>query len=210
MRKKRTAIDKLPPNIKETVDDMIKSNSTYGEIVDYIKSSGNNISLSAIQRYAVNLVRSLQALQIANQNFKAINDEIENYKNTDCMEAILILLNSKLLERINSLPDEQLQNLDTTQLVKSTVALTKAMAYKKKTIYRQKVYLKMVQSFLNQPSIRQWLKKLRSYTESSRNSLMTTYPYYNLLRSPSEFDYSGGFLIPYCQKSRIFTGKTDN
>lgn len=141
MRKKRNAIDKLPSNIKETVDDMIKSNSTYGEIVDYIKSSGNNISLSAVQRYAVSLVRSLQALQIANQNFKAINEEMENYKNTDYTEAILILLNSKLLERINSLPDEQLQNLDTTQLVKSTVALTKAMAYKKKTDIQTKTLL---------------------------------------------------------------------
>lgn len=141
MRKKRNAIDKLPPNIKETVDDMIKSNSTYGEIVDYIKSTGNNISLSAVQRYAFNLVRSLQALQIANQNFKAINYEMENYKNTDCTEAILILLNSKLLERINSMPDEQLQNLDTTQLVKSTVALTKAMAYKKKTDIQTKTLL---------------------------------------------------------------------
>lgn len=84
MRKKHNAIDKLPPNIKEMVDYMITSNSTYGEIVDYIKSSGNNISFSTVQRYAVNLVRSLHALQIANQNFKAINDEIENYKNTDC------------------------------------------------------------------------------------------------------------------------------
>lgn len=120
---------------------MIKSNCTYGEIVDYIKSSGNNISLSAVQRYAVNLVRSLQALQIANQNFKAINDEMENYKNTDCTEAILILLNSKLLERINSLPNEQLQNLDTAQLVKSTVALTKAMAYKKKNDIQTKTLL---------------------------------------------------------------------
>lgn len=141
MRKKRTAIDKLPPNIKETVDDMIKSNSTYGEIVDYIKSSGNNISLSAVQRYAVNLTRSLQALRLTQENFSIINEEMEHYKNTDCTEAILILLNSKLLERINSLPDEQLQNLDTTQLVKSTVALTKAIAYKKKSDIQTKSLL---------------------------------------------------------------------
>lgn len=141
MRKKHTAIDRLPPNIKETVDDMIKSNCTYGEIVDYIKSSGNNISLSTVQRYAVNLTRSLHALRLTQENFSIINEEMEHYKNTDCTEAILILLNSKLLERINSLPDEQLQTLDTTQLVKSTVALTKAMAYKKKSDIQTKTLL---------------------------------------------------------------------
>lgn len=141
IKRRQNAIDRLPSNIKETIDGMIKSNSTYGEIVNYIKDSGYKASISTVQRYAVNLVHSLQALQIANQNFKAINDEIENYKNTDCTWAILILLNSKLLERINSLPDEQLQNLDITQLVKSTIALTKAMAYKKKNDIQTKTLL---------------------------------------------------------------------
>jgi len=147
-RKKSTAIDKLPLKVKETVDDMIKSNSTYGEIVDYIKSSGNNISLSTVQRYAVNLTRSLQTLRLTQENFSIINEEMEHYKNTDCTEAILILLNIKLLERINNLPDEQLQNLDTTQLVKSTVALTKAMSYKKKTDIQTKTLLENGADFL--------------------------------------------------------------
>ena len=38
---------------------------------------------------------------------------------------------SQLLDRINKLPDEQLQTVDIETLIKNTVALTRAVAYKK-------------------------------------------------------------------------------
>lgn len=57
--RKHYAIDKLPPKIKETVDEMIKADFTYREIMEYIQKSGNIISLSTVQRYAANLMKSI-------------------------------------------------------------------------------------------------------------------------------------------------------
>ena len=43
-KRKHYAIEKLPSDIKEAVDEMIKADFTYNEIVDYIKSTGNSVS----------------------------------------------------------------------------------------------------------------------------------------------------------------------
>ncbi len=129
--RKHYAIDKLSPEIKEIVDEMIKSNSTYQEIVDYIKSTGNNISKSAVQRYASNLIESLHTLRMIQENFSAIMEETEKYKNIDFTEPLTRLLCNRLLEQINSLSDEQIQAIDTETLIKNTIALTRAVAYKR-------------------------------------------------------------------------------
>ena len=47
MRRRHSIIDKLPAEIKETVDEMVRANFTYRDIVDYIKSTGNDISLAS-------------------------------------------------------------------------------------------------------------------------------------------------------------------
>lgn len=130
-KRKHYAIEKLHPDIKEAVDEMIKADFTYKEIVDYIKSTGSNISKSAVQRYAANLMQSLQTLRMAQENFKAIMEETEKYKNVDFTEPLTRLLCSRLLEQINSLSDEQVQKIDIETLTKNAVALTRAVAYKK-------------------------------------------------------------------------------
>ncbi len=130
-KRKHYAIEKLHPDIKEAVDEMIKADFTYREIVDYIKSTGNNISKSAVQRYASNLMESLQSLRMAQENFRVIMDETERYKNVDFTEPLTRLLCSQLLEQISKLPDEQIQTADIETLIKNTVALTRAVAYKK-------------------------------------------------------------------------------
>ena len=55
-KRKHYAIEKLHPDVKEAVDEMIKADFTYREIVDYIKKTGNSVSKSAVQRYALNLL----------------------------------------------------------------------------------------------------------------------------------------------------------
>lgn len=107
IKKRQNVIDRLPPDVKEKVDDMIKSNCKYYEI-----------------------------------------EEMEHYKNTYCIEAILMLLNNKILERINNFSDEQIQELDTTELVKSVVALTRAISYRKKSDIQTKTVLKNGAEFL--------------------------------------------------------------
>jgi len=58
-------------------------------------------------------------------------DETERYKNVDFTEPLTRLLCSQLLEQISKLPDEQIQTTDIETLIKNTVALTRAVAYKK-------------------------------------------------------------------------------
>lgn len=130
-KRKHYAVEKLPSDIKEAVDEMIKADFTYNEIVEYIKRTGNSISKSAVQRYASNLMESLHTLRMAQENFSAIMDETEKYKNVDFTEPLTRLLCSRLLEQINKLSDEQVQTIDIETLIKNTVALTRAVAYKR-------------------------------------------------------------------------------
>lgn len=77
-KRRKYAIEKLNPEIKEKVNDMIRANYTYHDIVEYIKRTGNSISYSSVQRYASNLIQTLQTLRIINENFRAIAEETSN------------------------------------------------------------------------------------------------------------------------------------
>ena len=50
--RKHSIIDGLPTDLKEAVEEMIKDNFTYREIVEYIRKQGFEISQSSVQRYA--------------------------------------------------------------------------------------------------------------------------------------------------------------
>ena len=131
MRRRHSIIDKLPAEIKETVDEMVRANFTYRDIVDYIKSTGNDISLASVGRYAANLNETVRSIRLAQENFRAIMEETERHPNLDATDGILCILSNQLLEAVNSLPEEQLQSADLNSLIKNSVALTKAVAYKK-------------------------------------------------------------------------------
>ena len=131
MTRKHSIIDKLPAEIKDTVDEMVRANFTYRDIVDYIKSTGNDISLASVGRYAANLNETVRSIRMAQENFRAIMEETERHPNLDATDGILCILSNQLLEAVNSLPEEQLQSADLNSLIKNSVALTKAVAYKK-------------------------------------------------------------------------------
>lgn len=130
--RKHSIIDGLPSDLREAVDEMIKTNFTYHEIVEYIRKNGIEISISSVQRYASNLNATLESLRLAQENFRAVMEETEKYKNLDVTDGILRLLSNQVFQAINNLPDEQAQNVDFETLMKSAVALTRAVAYKKK------------------------------------------------------------------------------
>lgn len=139
--RKHSIIDGLPSELKEAVDEMIKSNFTYHEIVDYIKSNGVNISISSVQRYASKLEVTLQSLRMAQENFRAIMEETEKYPNLDITDGILRLLSSQILEAVNKMPEEMLKETDFEALFKNAIALTKAVAYKKNVDIKNKSIL---------------------------------------------------------------------
>ena len=130
--RKHSIIDGLPSELKDAVDEMIKSDFTYHEIVDYIRKNGVEISMSSVQRYASSLNETLQSLRLAQENFRAVMEETEKYKNLDVTDGILRLLSNQVFQAINQIPKEQVQNIDFETLMKNAVALTRAVAYKKK------------------------------------------------------------------------------
>lgn len=130
--RKHSIIDGLPSELKDSVDEMIKSDFTYHEIVDYIRKNGVEISMSSVQRYASSLNETLQSLRLAQENFRAVMEETEKYKNLDVTDGILRLLSNQVFQAINQIPEEQVQNTDFETLMKNAVALTRAVAYKKK------------------------------------------------------------------------------
>lgn len=130
-RRKHSKIDKLEPEVKATVDEMIKTGAYYREIVEYIRSHGISISLAAVGKYAKNLMSTLDALRMSQENFRAIMEETERYPDLDMTDGILRLLCNQMLEAIGKLPEERLENIDFDTLSKNAVALTRAAAYKK-------------------------------------------------------------------------------
>ena len=110
---------------------MIKSGAYYREIVEYIKSNGINVSVASVGRYAKNLMSTLDALRLSQENFRTIMEETEKYKNLDVTDRILRLLSNQVFQAINNLPKEQVREICFDTLMKNAVALTKATAYKK-------------------------------------------------------------------------------
>lgn len=130
--RKHSIIDGLPNDLKEAVDEMIKADFTYREIVDYIKKNGVEISQSSVQRYASGLSQTLQSLRLAQENFRAVMEETEKYPNLDVTDGVLRLLSNQIFQSINNFDTEQLSEVDFETLMKNAVALTRAIAYKKK------------------------------------------------------------------------------
>lgn len=62
--RRHSIIDGLEPDIKETVDEMIRAGFTYREIVDYIKDTGTEISIGSVHRYVKHFRESLERLYI--------------------------------------------------------------------------------------------------------------------------------------------------
>ena len=106
-RRKHSIIDGFPTDLKDAVDEMIKSDFTYREIVNYIKRQGFEISQSSVQRYASSLNATLQSIRMTQENFRAIMDETEKYPNLDATDGILWLLSGQIFNAINDLDPEK-------------------------------------------------------------------------------------------------------
>lgn len=137
--RKHSIIDKLPPEIKDTVEEMVKANFTYREILEYLDEVGHPVSYSTVQRYASNLMETIQSIRLAQENFRAIMAETEKYSNLDVADGILRLLASQMLEAINQMPEEEIQSTSFDKLSKNAVALTRAVAYKRNIDLKDKL-----------------------------------------------------------------------
>lgn len=141
-KRKHYAIDKLPVEVRATVDEMIKADFTYKEISEFIRSTGHDISVSAIQRYSSNLMQSLLALRMSQENFSAIMQEMETYSGVDFTEPLVRLLCAQLLTHINKLSEA---DIAPEEVIKQTIALIRAVTYKKTSDFERADVVKQVE-----------------------------------------------------------------
>lgn len=134
-------ISRLEPAVRETVDEMIKTGAYYRDIADYIRSHGISISVAAVGKYAKNLMSTLDALRMTQENFRIIRDEMDRCPELDITDGILQLLSNQLLDAINKMSDEKLSELDFESVAKNAVALTRAAAYKRNIDIKNKEIL---------------------------------------------------------------------
>lgn len=126
-------IDKLPPDLKETVDQMLISGQTYREIVSYLAENGEQLSRAAVSRYAQRFLAGVQQLRIAQENFRMILTETERYPELDHSEALLRLTTQKVFDAIAGLDETQMEDISAEKLLRQATALSRAVIYKKKS-----------------------------------------------------------------------------
>ena len=141
--RKHSRIDKFEPELKETVDEMIKSGSTYREIVDYIKSHGISISLSAVGSYAKNLITTVNDLRITQETFRAVMEETERYPDLDTTEGILRIASARLLDAVSRMPETEISSRDMEMLIRNSSALARAVAAKKRADVQNKEIIEL-------------------------------------------------------------------
>lgn len=126
-------IDKLPSDLKDTVDQMLVSGQTYREIVAYLAENGEKLSQAAVSRYAARFLANAQQLRIAQENFRMILTETERYPELDPAEAILRIASQKVFDALSNLNDSQFEDVSAEDLLRQATALSRAVVYKKKS-----------------------------------------------------------------------------
>ena len=81
--RKHSKIDALDPALRETVEQMLLSGSTYSEIVDFLGANGVGISVASVCRYARAYQAEVQMLNMAQENFRRMMDELDKRGLTD-------------------------------------------------------------------------------------------------------------------------------
>ena len=130
--RKHSKIDHLPPDLKSAVDMMLQGDSTYADVVNFIRdNAGIEISTSAVWRYANGLNATVQELRLIQENMRVISEEMDRHPNLDTSEAISRLLSYQMITALQNVPEEQWQDIKLDKLLSNATALMKAVSYKK-------------------------------------------------------------------------------
>ena len=131
-RRSTVKVDRLPSTHKDTVEQMLLEGLPYREIVEYLKEQGHVMYQMAICTYAKKYLAEVQMLNIAQENFKMMMDEIDKYPNLDTTEGIVRVLSSYLFTAITSQDESAWKGMKPDKLLRETNALIRAAAYKKR------------------------------------------------------------------------------
>ncbi len=130
--RKHSKIDALPQEHKSTVEQMLLAGYRYWEIQNYLTENGYNVSLAAICRHAQHFDADVETLTIANENFKAMMQELERCPDLDTTEAIVRLTSQNLFKALANTSEEDWQDIKPQELMKQATGLVRAAAYKKR------------------------------------------------------------------------------
>lgn len=125
-------IDRLPDELRETVNQMLLAGRYYQEIVEYLRDHEVTLSQMAVCRYAQRYMTTVRELQMSQENMKYIMEEIGKYPGLDFSEAILRVAGQNLFTALTSLPEEAWEGMDPQKLIKEAGGLVRAAGYKKR------------------------------------------------------------------------------
>ena len=126
--RKHSKIDALDPALRETVEQMLLSGSTYSEIVDFLGANGVGISVASVCRYARAYQAEVQMLNMAQENFRRMMDELDKYPDLDTTEAIIRLTSQNLLTALANTSEEDWQGVSIDKMLREANALVRAAA----------------------------------------------------------------------------------
>ena len=125
-------VDRLPPELKDTVEQMLLTGCTYKEIVAFLKANGEEMSQMAICTYARKYLATVEMINVAQSNFSMLMDEMNRYPDLDTSEALIRLASHHVLNALTNVDEEQMKEVPIEKLIKETNGLIRAAAYKKR------------------------------------------------------------------------------
>ena len=78
-RRSTGKVDRLPPDLKDTVEQMLLTGCTYKEIVAFLKENGEEMSQMAVCTYARKYLATVEMINVAQSNFSMLMDEMNRY-----------------------------------------------------------------------------------------------------------------------------------
>lgn len=131
-RRSTGKVDRLPPELKDTVEQMLLTGCTYREIVAFLKENGEEMSQMAVCTYARKYLATVEMINVAQNNFSMLMDEMNRFPDLDTSEALIRLASHHVLNALTNLDEEQMKEVPVDKLIRQTNALIRAGAYKKR------------------------------------------------------------------------------
>lgn len=125
-------VDRLSPELKDTVEQMLLTGRTYREIVEYLEEHGETMSQMAVCTYAKKYMATVEMVNVAQSNFSMLMDEMNRYPDLDTSEALIRLSSHHVMSALTSIDEEQMKDVPVEKLIRETNGLIRAAAYKKR------------------------------------------------------------------------------
>ncbi|MCL2462030.1 MAG: DUF3486 family protein [Defluviitaleaceae bacterium] len=130
--RKHNKIYNLPKDIRATVDDMLLDTTVnYSQISEWLKKKGQDISRSAVGRYALDTNKLANRLVEAQQQVRELVRLTKDTDGENLTEAGIQFMTHKLTEKI-AMADQEIDDMDITDAMRVMADISRTKAYKDK------------------------------------------------------------------------------